>query len=125
MMQTEYKFTLPRGYVDSAGTNHRQGTMRLATALDEIEPAQDPRVIANESYLPVLLLSRVITQLGTIDTITPGIVESMFASDLAYLQELYLQLNSPESLVVTTTCPNCQHRFNLQVSPLGVHNHAT
>lgn len=125
MMQTVYKFTLPRGYIDSSGTNHRQGMMRLATALDEIEPAQDPRVIANESYLPVLLLSRVITQLGTIDSVTPGIVESMFASDLAYLQELYLQLNSPESLVVTTTCPNCQHRFNLQVSPIGAQNHAT
>lgn len=123
-MQTEYEFTLPRGYIDGSGTNHRQGRMRLATALDEIEPVQDPRVLANESYLPVLLLSRVITQLGTINTITPGIVESMFASDLAYLQELYLQLNSPESLVVTTTCPNCQHRFNLQVAPLGMIDHA-
>ncbi len=123
-MQTEYEFTLPRGYIDGLGTNHRQGRMRLATALDEIEPVQDPRVVANESYLPVLLLSRVITQLGTLSTITPGIVESMFASDLAYLQELYLQLNSPESLVVTTTCPNCQHRFNLQVAPLGMHDHA-
>ena len=122
-MQTEYEFTLPRGYIDESGTAHRQGRMRLATALDEIEPAQDPRVVSNESYLPVLLLSRVITQLGTLSTITPGIVESMFASDLAYLQELYLQLNSSERLVVTTTCPNCQHRFNLQMAPLGMNNH--
>jgi len=117
--QLEFEFTLPRGYIDPAGDVHRVGRMRLATALDEIEPMQDPRVEANESYLPVLLLSRVLTQIGSIRSITPTIVEGLFASDLAYLQDLYLRLNSPENVVVTTACPNCNHRFNLQVAPLG------
>ena len=117
--QLEFEFTLPRGYVDPAGDVHRVGRMRLATALDEIEPMQDPRVETNESYLPVLLLSRVLTKLGSLTNITPAIVEGLFASDLAYLQDLYLRLNSPENVVVTTACPNCNHRFNLQVAPLG------
>ncbi len=116
---TEFEFTLPRGLVDASGQVHRTGRMRLATALDEIEPVQDPRVQANEAYLPVLLLSRVLTQLGSLTSITPAIVESLFASDLAYLQDLYLRLNSPESVIVTTACPNCNHHFNLQVAPLG------
>lgn len=124
MIQTEYEFTLPRGYFDSNGQLHRQGRMRLATALDEIEPAQDPRVLANESYLPVLLLSRVITQLGTLPKVTPAVIEKMFASDLAFLQDLYLRLNSPENLILRTVCPNCQHHFRVQVAPLGESNHA-
>ena len=94
--------------------------MRLATAIDEIEPVRDPRVQANESYLPVLLLSRVVTALGTLPAVTPEIVEGLFAVDLAYLQELYLRLNSPENVIVTTVCPQCSHRFNVQVAPLGV-----
>ena len=116
---TEFEFTLPRGFVDESGQVHRTGRMRLATALDEIEPVQDARVQENEAYLPILLLSRVLTQLGTLTPVTPSIVESLFASDLAYLQDLYLRLNSPESVVVTTACPNCNHHFNLQVAPLG------
>ena len=118
-MQTEFEFTLPRGYEDADGHIHRTGRMRLATAMDEIEPVQDPRVMTNEAYLPVLLLSRVTTQLGTLPAVTPNIIEELFASDLAYLQELYLRLNSAESLFVTTVCPNCDHRFNLQLAPLG------
>jgi hypothetical protein len=41
-LQTEFPFTLPRGYVDSEGNLHRQGVMRLATAYDEIAPMRAP-----------------------------------------------------------------------------------
>lgn len=92
-LQTEYSFTLPRGFPDSAGTLHREGKMRLATAADEIEPLRDPRVKENEAYLTVVVLARVITQLGTVMNITPRVVESLFASDLAYLQDFYSTIN--------------------------------
>ena len=92
-LQTEYTFTLPRGFPDSSGALHREGTMRLATAADEIEPLRDPRVRENEAYLTVVVLSRVITRLGNITSITPRIVESLFASDLAYLQDFYSTIN--------------------------------
>ena len=46
-LQTEFAFTLPRGFVDDAGTLHREGVMRLATARDEIEPLRDARVKEN------------------------------------------------------------------------------
>lgn len=92
-LQTEYDFTLPRGYVDRDGTLHRRGVMRLATARDEIEPMRDPRVVDNEAYLTVILLSRVITQLGDVTQVTPKTVEGMFAADLAYLQDLYEAVN--------------------------------
>ena len=92
-LQTEYRFVLPRGYVDSAGTVHRDGIMRLATARDEITPQRDPRVRENESYLTVLLLSRVVTRLGGLAQVHTGVIEGLFASDLAFLQDLYRRIN--------------------------------
>ena len=64
VLQTEYEFTLPRGYVDDAGNLHKTGTMRLATAADEILPLQDPRVQRNPAYLSLILLSRVVLRIG-------------------------------------------------------------
>lgn len=92
--QTEIDFELPRGYVDSGGTLHRGGTMRLATAADEILPMRDPRVTQNEAYLTVIVLARVITRLGTLSDIHTGVIEGLFASDLAYLQRLYERFNA-------------------------------
>ena len=43
-LRTAYEFILPRGYVDDEGRLHRTGTMRLATARDELEPLRDPTV---------------------------------------------------------------------------------
>ena len=94
MIQTEYPFTLPVGYLDQEeGALHREGTMRLATAADEILPLKDPRVQANQAYLVVILLARVITRLGSIDQINPKVIESLYAGDLAYLQDLYNKIN--------------------------------
>src|SRR4051794_17072964 len=92
--QTEIDFELPRGYVDTAGTLHRSGTMRLATAADEILPMRDPRVAQNEAYLTVIVLARVITRLGSLADIHTGVIEGLFASDLAYLQRLYERFNA-------------------------------
>ena len=116
MLQTEFDFTLPRGYVDAQGNVHRYGTMRLATALDEIEPLQDVRVRTNEAYLSVLLLSRVITRLGDLRPVSPAVVEGMFSADLAYLQHLYIQVNDSGDSLVETQCPACGRRFALDLA---------
>lgn len=92
-LQTEFEFTLPRGYIDPEGNLHKQGKMRLATAMDEIAPMRDPRVRANQAYLIIILLARVITQLGTVEVIDTGVVENMFSADLAYLQDFYRRIN--------------------------------
>ena len=115
----EFEFELPQGYLDAEGNLHRQGVMRLATALDEIEPLSDPRVEANEAYLVILLLSRVITRLGGLAAVTPQVVEGLYAADLAYLQEVYQRLNAPQPVIVSAVCPNCSTSFSLQVAPLG------
>ena len=94
-LRTEFSFVLPRGYVDRSGTLHRRGTMRLATAMDEIAPLRDPRVRQNHAYLTVILLSRVVTQLGTLPMVDTSIIEEMFTSDIAFLQELYRRKNTP------------------------------
>ncbi|MDM0085084.1 hypothetical protein QTI17_31310 [Variovorax sp. J31P179] len=94
--QTEIEFELPRGYVDNAGTLHRRGVMRLATAADEILPLRDPRVTQNEAYLTVIVLSRVIVRLGSLADIHTGVIEGLFAGDLAYLQRLYEHFNGDE-----------------------------
>lgn len=116
MLQTEFGFTLPRGYVDAQGNLHQHGTMRLATALDEIEPLGDARVRANEAYLSILVLSRVITRLGELREITPAMIEGLFSSDLAYLQYLYIQINDQGTSLVETQCPACSKRFTLDLA---------
>jgi len=93
-LQTEFAFTLPKGYVDGEGILHRQGTMRLATARDEIEPLRDARVSgADDPYLTILVIARVISSLGTLRQVTPNEVEGLFAADLAFLQDLYGIIN--------------------------------
>lgn len=116
LLQTEFAFTLPCGYVDDRGELHRQGTMRLALALDEVEPLRDPRVQANEAYLSVLLLSRVITRLGDISPVGPAVVEGLFSADFAYLQSLYVQVNDWGAGLVETQCPTCGTRFALNIA---------
>lgn len=123
-LQTEFEFTLPRGYVDPAGRVIRHGVMRLATALDEIQAVRDPRVEASPAYLPVLLLGRVITRLGDLPAVTPQVMESLFAADLAYLEDLYLCLNAPSAVTVSAICPHCGSAFSLQVAPLEATNGA-
>jgi hypothetical protein len=118
-LRTEYAFQLPRGYVDDAGVVHRDGVMRLATARDEILPLRDPRVRDNDSYLTVLLLSRVVTELGTLPEVTPGVVEGLFASDLAFLQDLYRRVNQEGHTRAAVTCPECNHEFAVDVAGDG------
>jgi hypothetical protein len=115
-LRTEFDFELPRGYVDGAGAVHRQGVMRLATARDELVPLHDDRVRENPAYLTVVLLARVIVRLGTITDIHPGLVERLFASDLAFLQDLYRRVNQEGHTRANVTCPACQHTFSVDVA---------
>lgn len=117
-MVTEYDFVLPRGYWDGEGNLHRRGRMRLATALDEIEVMADARLASNWALLPALLLSRVITRLGELETPPPEVMLGLYALDLAYLADLYQRLNGLQTVVVGTCCPHCARRFDLQVAPL-------
>ena len=118
MLQTEYAFTLPKGYIDKDGNLHRQGVMRLANAKDEIAPLQDPRVQRNQAYLVVILLSRVVTRLGELTDVNPGVVENLFSADLAYLQDLYRRINSNGHSRVKLTCPECESSFEVEESEL-------
>lgn len=117
--ETEVEFILPRGYVDAHGNVHRHGRMRLATLLDEIAPQNHPAVQENEAYMVVLLMARVITQLGQLTAVTPQVVEGLFTADIAYLEDLYLRLNSAERLVMGTACPHCRSQFQVEVAPLA------
>jgi hypothetical protein len=117
-MQTEHAFSLPRGYVDAAGVVHRDGTMRLATARDEIEPLRDVAVRENQAYLAVLLLARVITRIGSVTEVTPEIVEGLFAADFLHLQRLYERLNSDDEMVGAVTCPGCQEVFEVDLAEI-------
>ena len=115
-LRTEFPFVLPRGYVDGSGTVHRDGVMRLATARDELVPLRDDRVRENSAYLTVVLLARVITRIGSIEDVHAGIVENLFAADLAFLQDLYRRVNTEGHTRASVTCPSCAHRFAVDVS---------
>lgn len=117
--QTEFEFTLPVGFVDREGNVHREGVMRMATAMDEIAPLRDPRVRANQAYLAIVLLSRVVTRLGTLPTINTGVIENLYVADLAYLQALYRQLNEEGKTTLTVTCPNCQTQHEVDLTEMG------
>jgi hypothetical protein len=118
-LQTEYEFTLPRGYVDGEGNLHRDGVMRLATAMDEIAPMRDMRVKQNQAYLTVVLLSRVITRLGTLPEVHTGVIEKMFSADFAYLQDFYRRINEAENVTIPAQCPACNHSFEVELVPSG------
>ncbi|MGZ4134572.1 MAG: phage tail assembly protein [Tumebacillaceae bacterium] len=106
--KTEYEFELPRGYVDEEGTLHKRGVMRLATAADEILPMRDQRVQQNPSYLTIILLARVVTRLGDLRAIDTRTIERLFTADLAFLQNLYRQINEMDNTMVKVHCPKCE-----------------
>jgi len=115
-LRTEFSFILPRGYKDGSGVVHRDGVMRLATARDELVPLRDDRVRENPAYLTVVLLGRVVTRIGTIDDVHAGIIENLFASDLAFLQDLYRRINQEGHTRAAVTCPACEHQFAVDVA---------
>ncbi|GHO83196.1 hypothetical protein [Dictyobacter formicarum] len=119
MFSIEHEFELPKGYVDKEGNLHRQGVMRLATAADEIFPMRDPRVQNLPAYLIVILLSRVVVKLGKLSEINPGVIEGLFAEDLAYLQDLYNRINGLAPQRVAVHCPHCGQTFDTEVPYLG------
>jgi hypothetical protein len=110
-LQTEFRFTLPRGYVDTNGAAHREGVMRLATARDELVSGRDDRVRENPNYLSVVLIGRVVMALGTIDDVHAGVIENLFASDLAFLQDLYRRVNQDGHTHARVACPSCSTEF--------------
>jgi len=115
-MRTEFPFELPRGYVSPDGAVHRQGVMRLATARDELLPLYDARVQENAAYTTVVLLARVITRLGTLGGVDATIVENMFATDVAFLQDFYRRINAEGHTRIAVTCPECSHRFTADLA---------
>jgi len=117
-LRTEFEFELPRGFVDEYGAVHKKGKMRLATARDELWPLSDMRVKSNPAYLSVVLLARVITKLGSLedDDIHAGVVENMYASDLAFLQDLYRRINTEGATVAEVSCPNCNAQFTVDLA---------
>jgi len=119
-VRTEVPFTLPQGYADAAGTVHREGVMRLATARDEIEPLRDASVRTNGAYLSVLLLARTVMRLGDLpaEQLTPDLIQDLYAVDFDHLQRLYERVNSSEEVVGTVTCPTCSSAFEVDLAGL-------
>lgn len=118
-LKTEFEFELPMGYVDKEGNLHKKGTMRLATAMDEITILNDMRVQSNEAYIVIVLLARVITSLGSLGDINTNVIENLFAADLTYLQEFYRQINETGHTRREYICPHCEEPFELDLSTLG------
>lgn len=115
-LPTEFDFVLPRGYVDGSGSVHREGTMRVATARDELLPLLDARVMENQAYLTVVLLGRVVSRLGSLANVDASVIENMFASDVAFLQDLYRRINAEGHTRAAVTCPDCEHEFLVDVA---------
>lgn len=118
-LKTEFQFRLPIGYMDNESNIHQDGVMRLATAYDEIVPMKDPRVQANPGYLVVILLSRVITRLGSLEHINPKVIEGLFSGDLAYLQDFYRRININGHDRLEVGCPHCEKTFEVEVGGSG------
>src|SRR5881409_3147590 len=113
-LETEFPFKLPKGYIDQDGNLHREGSMRLATAADEILPGGDPRVLHNPAYHTIITLSRCI-KLGNTQVNT-RVIESLFVSDLAYLRALYEKINGDGHVKIPTVCPKCENKFEVELT---------
>jgi hypothetical protein len=118
-LQTEFEFSLPRGYVDADDNLHKQGRMRMATAMDEIAPLRDLRVKSNQAYLAVVLLTRVITKLGSLPEVNTGVMEKLFSADFTYLQDFYRRINENGTAKISATCPECNHGFEVDLANPG------
>jgi hypothetical protein len=116
LLRTSFTFELPRGYVDHGGEVHRVGTMRLATARDELVPLADDRVRENPAYLTVVLLARVVERIGSVTDVHPGVIENLYASDLAFLQDLYRRVNQEGHARAAVTCPSCRQEFTVDLT---------
>jgi hypothetical protein len=117
-MRTDIPFTLPVGLVDDAGEVHRDGTMRLATARDELEPLGSAEVRANEAYLSVLLLARTVTRIGGFTEISPEVIESLYVADFDHLRRLYERVNTDGEAVGVISCPQCSSEFEVDLSEI-------
>lgn len=115
-MTTQFDFELPKGFVDSKGVVHKRGKMRLATAGDEISATRDPRVLSNPSYLAIVVLSSVITELEGVDVVAPSTVERFFTADLAFLQDMYQRINDIEPPTMQTVCPDCGKVYEVPIN---------
>ena len=115
-METIYEFTLPKGYMDSQGELHRRGRMRLATAGDEISATRDPRVLSNPSYLTIVILSKVVTELEGLESVTATTIEQLFTADRAFLQDMYQRINDVEAPVMQCICPDCGRTFEVPLN---------
>lgn len=111
LIQTEYEFTLPRGYVNQEGTVCRKGVMRLATARDEIEAMRDTRVKSNPDYLSVILLSKVVVKLEGVEEMSAEVIEKLFTADFSFLQNMYETINNVEEPKIQVQCPHCGKNF--------------
>ena len=114
--ETEFSFTLPKGFVDMNGNVHREGVMRLANAADEILPLKDPKVQQNPGYLTIIILARVITKLGTLPAVDTRVIEGMYTMDLAFLQDLYAKINTMDMPVYKSVCPHCGQKIDIPVN---------
>ncbi len=115
----DFPFTLPRGYADADGRVHKEGTMRLATAMDEVAPLQDARVKTNPGYLAVILLSRVVSRLGDLPQVYPQVIERLPVADFAFLQAMYRRVNEHGHNRLKVKCPECDKAFEVEVEPSG------
>ena len=115
----EFPFTLPHGYTDGSGVVHREGAMRLSTAYDEIAPLKDPRVQANPGYLVIVVLTRVVVKLGTVEYISNQVIEELPSVDLVFLQDLYRRINENGHARLLVTCPHCQGELEVETASLG------
>ena len=114
-----FDFTLPKGLVDDQGKAHRHGIMRLATAKDEIQVQSDRLVQQNPAYRSLVMLSRVITQLGDLPEVRLEHLENLFTSDIAYLREFYDRINQQGNAQLQVQCPQCASEFRVELSRSG------
>ena len=112
VIQREFTFELPKGYVDRDGNMHREVVLREINGADQ-EAMLNPQFSKNPAKMLTSLLARVVMRLGTLDKarIDTHVTSELLKTDRDFLLLKLKELDSGPDMEMDVECPDCGRKF--------------
>jgi hypothetical protein len=119
-IRDEFHFSLPKGTGLQPNSGTRvTGTMRLTKVSDLLSIERDGGVQRNSGEFYLVLLSKVVTQLGTLKAVNRKVIENLDPADFAFLTDFINHINHQVIKRIPLTCPSCGSTYTGVFSELG------